>query len=287
MRADRLLSILLILKAEGRTSARTLANQLEVSERTIFRDIDALSFSGFPIYAVRGSQGGFVLKEDFRIDLSNLKTSEVKELLINRFPGPLTDLGLGFNQISNKLISYLPKANRQQAVQFSKRLYLDPVQWFSRHDSVPCLTIIYEAIQSNQLIHIDYLKGNGEFISRRVEPLGLVAKTDCWYLVAKHSGILRVYRVSRIRNVEVKKETFLFPRDFELAHFWVSWCREFESSRPVFQVILLIDPAIVPSLIVDYGPQIQLTGAGKKAKVLARSGRHGAGSLKAAVRFFR
>lgn len=130
MRADRLLSIILSLQIRGRASAKTFAEKLEVSERTIYRDIEALSFSGFPIYAVRGSQGGFVLDENFHTDITGMTFLEIKELIIRRLPGPLTDLGMGskFDQIINKLIMSLPSTHRQKAYQFSRRIYLDPVR---------------------------------------------------------------------------------------------------------------------------------------------------------------
>ncbi|MDD9149789.1 WYL domain-containing protein [Sporolactobacillus sp. CQH2019] len=252
MRADRLLSILLSLRAGGVTSAKTLAEKLEVSERTIYRDIDALSFSGFPVYAVRGVQGGYALDKHFRMDLTDVTLSEVKNLLIVRSPRPLSDLGFGSNQRTiHKLIMNLPGSRRAEINQFSKRIYLDSACWFGIHDKVPCLTAIESAMKRNLQIHIDYQKGNGKIISREIAPYGLAAKTDSWYLIAKHENVLRVYRVSRVQNVKPTGQSFLFPKDFNVARFWKDWCREFEESRPIYSVILRMNPENVPELQIN------------------------------------
>lgn len=265
MRADRLLSILLTLQNRKVTTAKILAERLEVSERTIYRDIDALNFSGFPIYSIHGSHGGFVLDKEFHIDVTGVTLPEIKNLLTNRSPGPLRDLGIGLSQLTvNKLIMSLPDSRKDEANQFIKRVYLDSVSWFGGHESVPFLTIIEEALRNNLQIHLDYRKRNGETISREVAPYGLVAKTEAWYLIAKHNDILRVYRVSRICNVKFTEKTFCFPENFHISGFWTAWCHEFEITRPCYPVILRVTREVFHELLVNKDYNFQLKNQGTK-----------------------
>lgn len=238
MRADRLLSIILCLQTENMMSAKKLAEKLEVSERTIYRDIDALNYSGFPVYALRGSHGGFALDKHFHIDLSDIPFPEFKNLLLNRAPGPLADLGMNSGRLIHKLMMHLPDRWRTEADQFRNSFYLDPGGWFSRHEAVPFLKMIERAMINHMRIHIDYQKAGGEAISREVMPYGLVAKGDSWYMVAGHADNLRVYRISRICGAELTNKPFCPPSDFYLSRFWRAWCSEFEKSRPSYPVVL-------------------------------------------------
>lgn len=254
MRADRLLSILLSLQTEGIMSAKTLAEKLEVSERTIYRDVDALSFSGVPIYAIRGSHGGFALDRHYQFDVAGLTLPEIKQLLIGQSPGPLTDLGIESKQtIIDKLIMNLPHSYRNEAHQFSKRIYLDPSNWFGDHDEVPSLVSIKKAIEENRWIHINYQKRKGEIISREIAPYGLVAKMDSWYLIAKRREQMRVYRVSRIHAVQFTDQVFLFPENFNIGYFWTKWCHEFEMSRPSYWAVLSVDRSVLHDRSINGG----------------------------------
>jgi len=127
MRADRLLSLLMLLQARGRMTARALATELEVSERTIYRDIDALSLSGVPIYGDRGPEGGYALLESYRISLPGLKEDEVRALYMLSIPAPLAQLGVGqeLKAALRKLVAALPAAYRADAARVRQRLHLD------------------------------------------------------------------------------------------------------------------------------------------------------------------
>jgi predicted DNA-binding transcriptional regulator YafY len=239
VRADRLLSILFALQSNKVITAKCLAKKLEVSERTIYRDIDALNFSGVPIYAIQGSHGGFALDEHFYMDLSAMGLPELKSLLINRSPDLLKDLGIITHPMTiKKIMQNLPESYKSETNQFIKRVYLDSGVWFGNHESIAALPIIEKALESNLQIQINYQKESGQIIFREVAPYGLVAKTSAWYLIAKHDNILRVYRVSRITGLDVTNTTFTFPEHFSISSFWSTWCHEFENSRPRYPVLL-------------------------------------------------
>ncbi|WP_275656886.1 helix-turn-helix transcriptional regulator [Sporolactobacillus pectinivorans] len=125
----------------------------------------------------------------------------------------------------------LPHNRRYEATQFSKRIYLDPSGWFTGHEAVPYLEMIQKAMWDYHWIQIDYQKVDGKIVSREVAPYGLVAKTDFWYLIAKHEDVMRVYRVSRVRNMQITGRNFVFSANFNLSQFWLAWCQEFEG-RP-------------------------------------------------------
>jgi len=232
MRADRLLAIILLLQKRKLVTAKELSEQLELSERTIYRDIDALSSSGIPVYAMRGQFGGFALDNDFRVDLTGLQLEEVMDLFVNRFPGPLYDLGMGTksDSIMRKLLASLPSSHRYQADQVNKRIHVDPVPWFQPREEATFLSILEQAMWVNSAVRFIYQE-DGEDIIRNgvVYPYGLVAKTTIWYLVGESEGKVQVFRVSRFLTIEMAEQKFICPKEFDVAHFWKEWCREKEA----------------------------------------------------------
>ncbi|MDF2959963.1 MAG: YafY family transcriptional regulator, partial [Paenibacillus sp.] len=176
MRAERLLSILLCLQSYGKMTTRQLAEKVEVSERTITRDMEALSAAGIPIYALRGAAGGWSLSEGYRTNLTGLKAEEVQSLLLMNPSGIMNDLGLrsDFEGAFLKLLASLPPALRRDAEFMRERIHVDGAGWHQSEETFPYLAIVQEAIWEEKKLLIYYPK-NGEITERLVEPLGLIA----------------------------------------------------------------------------------------------------------------
>ncbi len=251
MRADRLLILLLLLQTKGRVTAQTLAKRLEVSERTIYRDLEALSLAGVPVYAERGPGGGWKLLEDYRTNLTRLTETEVNTLFMSGIAGPIADLGLGKagEDALLKLLAALPTVYRRNAERARQYVHLDAAGWFHHEEEVPYLQVVQEAVWNDRRLRLTYQKGDFDLVERLVDPYGLVAKASVWYLVAASAGEMRVFRVSRIQAVEMTEECFDRPGDFDLRAFWVQWSAEFETIlRWRYPVTLRVAPEAVPLL---------------------------------------
>ena len=212
MRASRLVSLLLLLQARGQLTAAELAAELEVSERTIHRDVEALSASGVPIYAERGSHGGFRLVDGYRTRLTGMTGDEAEALFLAGLPGPAAELGLGtvVAAAQLKVLASLPPELRARASRLVERFHLDAGEWFRASQPVPHLAALSEAVWNATRITIEYDRGEGA--TRRVlEPLGLVLKAGIWYVVAAVDGQIRTYRVSRVVAAEPGEERFERP----------------------------------------------------------------------------
>lgn len=250
MRADRLLSLLMLLQTRGRMTARNLAFELEVTERTIYRDLTALSASGIPVYAERGPGGGVSLVEEYRTTLTGLTSDEVRALFMLRVPAPLTQLGVGqeFKTALLKLSAALPDSSRPEQELARQRILLDSSWWFQSGEDVPCLKTVQQALwQERPLrlqVHSDFFNTRFE---QEAEPYGLVAKASVWYLVYGRGGNIQVTRLSQVVTAEVQPGTFARPKDFDLAVFWEQWCAEFESQAP-YVARVRISPAVLPVL---------------------------------------
>ena len=202
MRASRLVQLLLLLQARGRTTAAVLATELEVSERTIHRDVDALSAAGVPIYAERGPHGGIQLVDGYRTRLTGLTADEAEALFLSGMPGPAAELGLGTVVAAARLkvLASLPGELRARASRLVERFHLDATAWFSSSDPVPNLATLADAVWEARRATIRYRRG-GDSVERELEPIGLVLKAGVWYLVAGSDDQIRTYRVSRITEV--------------------------------------------------------------------------------------
>lgn len=261
MRADRLLALLLLLQTRGRVTAQSLSKRLEVSERTIYRDLVALSMAGVPVYAERGPGGGWSLLEDYRTNLTRLTEAEVNTLFVSGTTDPLKDLwpGKASEDVMLKLLAALPSVYRNNAELARQRIHLDATGWFRHDEHVPHLPLLQEAVWNEQRIRLTYRRGSDNTINRRtVSPYGLVAKASIWYLVCsteESGGEMRVYRVARIQEAELMGEHFERPVDFDLPAFWAGWLVSFEQSRYGYAVKLRLAPgdvAEVSSLIGDW-----------------------------------
>ncbi|HSL42245.1 MAG TPA: WYL domain-containing protein [Anaerolineales bacterium] len=260
MRADRLLSLLMLIQSRGQMTAQELADELEVSERTIYRDITALSASGVPIYASRGPGGGVRLIEEYRTTLTGLTSDETRALFTMSIPAPLMQLGMGekFKGALLKLSAALPDTRRADEARTRQRILLDSSWWFQTGQQVPCLQIIQQALFQDRCLRIkvrwDFF--NTEF-GQDTEPYGLVAKANIWYLVYARGGSPHVARVSQIMEAELMAGTFTRPPDFDLEHFWESWCREYES-QPPFRARVRVAPQALPILAEYVGDRARM-----------------------------
>ncbi len=245
MRADRLLATLLLIQTRGKMTAGELSKELEVSERTVYRDLNALSAAGVPVYAERGPGGGVALLEGYETRLTGLKEAEVRALsqVLSSLsvPGSLVDLGLGgaLESALLKLSAALPAMHRHSAQGMRGRVHLDTARWFAPKEFVPHLQTVQEAVWDERRLNLVYCADDGGVRRRVLKPYGLVAKVGVWYVVGETPRGMRVYRVSRIQEAALG-EPFERPQDFDLAEFWNAWCRDFETSRPTYPVLLRV-----------------------------------------------
>ena len=232
MRADRLLKLLLLVERHHGLTIGALASALEVSRRTVERDIDALGAAGFPVYAERGVRGGVRLAEDYRVQLTGLREPEFLALLLHGHPTAQRELGWGTEADLGRHKVEASLSSRQQDIlrTVQNRFYVDERPWFAHTPPAPPPPPLVEAVRECRVVEISYDKPGVGFVCRRLEPYGLASKVGVWYLVANREGLLRVYRVARIRDVRLHDERFICPPTFHLETFWLEWAREFEAT---------------------------------------------------------
>ena len=249
MRASRLVSLLLLLQSRGGQTAAELAEELEVSVRTIHRDVDALSASGVPIYADRGPHGGIRLVDGYRTRLTGMTADEAEALFLSGLPGPAAELGLGTVVAAARLkvLASLPVELRARASRLVERFHLDAAAWYHADEPVPFLGPLSEAVWESQRVQIAYNRGD-KTVDRILEPLGLVLKAGVWYLVAGADGQPRTYRVSRVTAVTALDERFERPGSFDLATFWTDSSSAYERDTPRIEISLRIAPNRLPRL---------------------------------------
>jgi predicted DNA-binding transcriptional regulator YafY len=243
MKADRLLSMLLLLQAHGRLTGRQLAARLEVSERTVHRDMEALCAAGVPVYALRGSRGGWQLEENWRTQVPGLDESELRALLMAQ-PRALGDARLvhAAERALGKLMASLPATMREQAASIRQRLYVDSAGWRGTSENLSMLPIVQDAVSRDRRLAITYWRRGGECVERTIDPLGLVAKGSIWYLVARTIDGFRTYRVSRIEQATLLELPSERPADFDLAAYWTESAARFEEALPRYRTRLRIEP---------------------------------------------
>ncbi len=244
MRADRLLSILLLLQAHRRMTARDLATRLEVSERTVYRDMDALSAAGVPVSAERGKGGGCLLLDGYQTNLTGLNDAEIQTLFLMKPPRLLADLGLrrAHEAALIKLLATLPAVSRRDAEFIQQRILIDAPGWNRPEEAIPCLPVIQQAIWRERKVRLTYERPGSPPRERLVDPLGLVAKGSLWYLVGAVEGAARVYRVARVHAAAMTDEPCVRPEGFDLAAYWAQSSADFVANLPRYRITLHVTP---------------------------------------------
>jgi predicted DNA-binding transcriptional regulator YafY len=226
-------------------TSRTLAERLEVSERTIHRDMVALSFSGIPVVAERGSTGGWSLLGEYRTNLTGLNEAEIQSLFVTQPPKLPADLRLkkASEGALLKLLAALPAMYRQGVEQARRRIHFDTAGWARHEEAVPLLPVLQDAIWSERRLRFTYQRGpNCEDVEREVDPLGLVAKGSAWYLVAGVGDNILSYRISRMAKAEVLDQRCTVPAGFDLAAFWDESTTKFKSALPNYMAKFRVAP---------------------------------------------
>lgn len=248
MRADRLIRIMILLQNNMQMTTNELAGELGVSDRTILRDMDALSLSGIPVVAERGKTGGWRLMDHFQSQLSGLKLEDMKALFILPSEKMLEDLGVQTygSDIRQKLLASLPRSTKTEGRHYLEKIYIDTGSWKTSEVKNKTFLIVQQALWEDKKLNMMYQKADGVCSNRVVCPLGLVAKGSAWYLVGlNEDGEYRNFRLSRIVQAEAGHEGFARPEHFKLNEYWKQSKREFTESLPSFEVKVLADPTTV------------------------------------------
>lgn len=247
MRADRLMNIMILLQNKGKMTAKELSSELEVSDRTILRDMDALTNAGIPVVSERGKEGGWRLLDNFRSKLSGLSLDDMKSLFLFPSEELLEDLGLNNTPLDtrHKLVEAVPAAYRDEVQAMWERIHIDSGTWKQSRENADALHTVLQAVWDSKRLNINYEQADGEQKERLVEPLGLVAKGNTWYLVASRNDMMRNYRVSRIHHAKVINETFKRPVHFNLGAYWEQSKAEFVQNLPTYDVEVEIHPEIM------------------------------------------
>ena len=248
MRADRLLRIVVLLQRHGRLTAPRLGELLEVSERTVLRDMEALSAAGVPVYTERGRHGGCVLLEGFTTDASGLTASEAQALFAWSGRERIAELGLRAD-LTGALAKIAASADPglvADAEAMGQVLVSDRRRWFAEAERTPELPRLREAVTAGRRVRIRYdARGRTAPEWRTVDPWGLVDHSGRWYLVAAHRGRPRTFRVSRIADLEVTSEPVKVPATRPLAEIWAELRQAFEATAPdPVTVELLVEPEV-------------------------------------------
>ena len=273
MRADRLLSLLLLLQARGKLTAEELAGELEVSVRTVYRDMEALSAAGVPVYADRGPGGGVALLDNYRTHLTGLHADEVRALFMAEMPAALTELGFGgeLKTAMLKLLAALPGERQGEEQWVRQRVLLD---WERAGEDTEAaestaliahLRTIQAAVWADRRIRITYRRESSFYrrqFTRLVDPYGLVAWAGIWHLVCAADGRMRVYPVQELSAVTDAAEPFTRASGFDLPSFWRQWRQAQHAERGQFVVLAHVSPAMAAELPLHLdAARVEFTGS--------------------------
>ncbi|MEZ0091216.1 helix-turn-helix transcriptional regulator [Streptacidiphilus sp. EB129] len=249
MRASRLLSLLLLLQNRGRMTAEALAAELEVSVRTVYRDVDSLSAAGVPVYGEPGRDGGYRLVDGYRTRLTGLSPEEAQSLVLAGLPDAAAELGMAqaLAAARLKVQAALPDPQRDRAQAFHERFHIDAPGWYGEPEQVPRLAALVEAILQQLRIRIVYRRWAAPHeVERLLEPYGVVLKAGRWYAVARTEGGFRTYRVSKILELEPAAESGRqhFERQpFDLAAHWRAYTADYDARRLSGSAEIRLSPA--------------------------------------------
>ncbi len=246
MRADRLLSLLMLLQTHGKMTAAALAEALEITERTVYRDVTALNAAGVPVYTERGPGGGVALVESYRTTLTGLTTGEVRALGMLAIPPALQQLGVSqeLRAALLKLSAALPESRRAEEERTRQRILLDPQGWETPLAPAPCLKAVHQAVWEARKLWIRYEFRHGVVVEQVVCPYGLVANAEDWRLVYLGSGYFREISVRRLAQARLCDESFERDAEFDLAKFWQDWSRRARQAEEGVAVRLRVAPAL-------------------------------------------
>jgi predicted DNA-binding transcriptional regulator YafY len=266
MRASRLVALLLELQRRGAATAPELAEGLEVSVRTIYRDVAALQMAGVPLWTEPGRRGGIRLVEGWHTDLDGLTGDEAMALALAGVPDAADDLGLGAVLLAaeTKVRAVLPPELRARSERVGERFHLDAPGWFHRREDTQFLGPLAEAVWAARRVELSYDRGDRS-VRRTLDPLGVVLKAGTWYLVARHRREVRTYRVGRIRSLSVLPASFERPEGFHLAAHWASSMGDFERSLRRYPCRLRVSPGalrLLPLVVDPAAGQAAVDGAG-------------------------
>lgn len=222
-----------MLQARGRVTAAELGERLEVSKRTVYRDVEALSAAGVPVRAEPGPNGGIELMEGWRTDLTGLTASEV-EALFTSAAGPEFERAMG------KLAAALPGEGGRRAGRIRERLLVDSAGWGRRSTVSPHLRLVQDAVFGDRRLHLNYRRAEAEVVERDVDPLGLIIKAGVWYLLADINEDRRLFRLSRIESARALDETSRRPKRFDLAKEWRKQSASWDSGRAGYEVVVRV-----------------------------------------------
>ncbi|HEV2035084.1 MAG TPA: WYL domain-containing protein [Candidatus Dormibacteraeota bacterium] len=249
MRADRVLALLLLLQARGRLSAAELAARLEVSRRTVYRDVDALGAAGVPVRTEPGPHGGIELVEGWRTDLTGLTESELDALFT-------TAAGPAFESAMGKLAAALPGESGRRAGRMRERLLVDSAGWGRRGAASPHLRVVQDAVFADRRLRLRYRRAEAQVTERVVDPLGLVLKAGVWYLVADVDGKRRLFRLSRVEAAEALDDPARRPRGFDLAAAWREQAARWDAGQMALQVSVKVADADLPLVLRVAGDRV-------------------------------
>ncbi|MGW2834463.1 helix-turn-helix transcriptional regulator [Streptomyces sp. NPDC001286] len=245
MKSSRLVSILLLLQTRGRMTAAQLAEELEVSVRTVYRDVEALSAAGVPLYGDAGHAGGYRLLDGYRTRLTGLTADEAEALFLAGAPGPAAELGLGsvLAAAQLKVRAALPAELRAHADRVGGRFHLDAPGWYADAEETPYLTAVADAVWHSRVLHVRYRRwAEPTDVERRLEPYGLVLKAGRWYVVAGPGP--RTFRVDQILRLADPGEEFTRPTDFDLAAYWAAYQRDFHDRLYRGEAVVRLAPGV-------------------------------------------
>jgi len=265
VRADRLVAALLVLQARGRITAAELAAELEVSERTARRDLDALSTAGVPVYSQPGRGGGWSLVGGARTDLSGLTAAEARALFAVAGPGAATP---EVKAALRKLVRALPETFRAQAEAASTAILRDGTDWDRPAAGPPThLDALQQAVVEGRRVRLGYAGRDRPAGERTVHPLGLVAKGQVWYLVADTDAGLRTFRVSRVRSVALTDQPVVRPEGFDLAATWRTILADLDDRRLPIRARARVDPSLLAILRSVLGTRCSIGEADADGRV--------------------
>ena len=267
MRADRLVALLLILQRKGRVTSSEVAAELEISERTARRDLEALGTAGLPIYSTQGRNGGWQLLGGSRTDLSGLNAAEARALFL--VAGPASSATPAVKAGLRKLLRALPESMRDEAESAAEAVIVDPTRWGQKlveRPTPPLLDDLQTAVITAQQVMLGYASPQGKESTRVVHPLGIATKGTAWYLVAETDAGLRTFRIDRVTSVEPTGDRVVRPEGFELSRAWKLIAEQFDQ-RWGSTVRALADPSIVPSLRWVFASKLRVGPPGADGRV--------------------